>query len=145
MFTIVPRLRMRIREITAIVPNAAQGQYDGTISTFDANYNTVPTLAAVAGNYQGSAAVNGASGPTGLSIVDNAITVSGPGTCKANGMIEPHGTGNVYDIALTFTMAACSVAGKSMLGIAVPAPGNELVLATLDAGRVSGLLFSGSE
>ncbi|MDR3098716.1 MAG: hypothetical protein LBV73_16790 [Paraburkholderia sp.] len=114
--------------------------------TYDTSYDTTPTAAAVTGSYSGTSAV--AAGTDAVTLtVDGSGNVSGQGTaCRFTGSLRPHASGNVYDIALTFSGdSGCAYPNTTASGIALLSSSQKVVHAMLHTPSNAGILFLGTK
>lgn len=113
-------------------------------STYDANFEQAPTLAAIAGTYSGNVAFS-------LGVDSATVTVSSAGAisggsngCAITGTVAPRADGNAYNMALTFGAAPCYFAGQTFNGIAYYNAGaKRLYAAAPNGARTDGVLFVG--
>lgn len=134
---------------------AAMQTLDGTITypgleetaIFNTNYQSfydlVPSLATLAGTYNGTAV-------TGEGYDSAAITISSTGVvtgqsglgCEISGTAAVHASGNVYDISIRLGGGNCPSGTASMSGVAFLADANTMFYVAANSGRTSGLVFS---
>ena len=138
----------------------AKKSFEGTITdssgarttftaVYDATYESVPTVAALAGSYAGkvglstgvkTATITVATGGgiTGVVAIDNAST------CTFSGTATPRTDGNAYDVALLFGDAPCPTPNLRVAGVAYfNAAAKKLHVAAPNAARTDGVLFLG--
>ncbi len=95
----------------------------GNVVTFtaqyDASYEKMPPLAALAGSYYSSVAAGSSQGRAGVAILNTGyVGLVGPGACKAVGTIAPRASGNAYALTLRFDgTVPCSYANQTFTGI----------------------------
>jgi hypothetical protein len=116
-------------------------------ASYDPTYDTQATLAAIAGNYSGTAVVAGGS--------DNAtLTISATGTiagvsqlgCNFSGNITPHSGVNSYAVTVTFAGGTCSNGFSTVTGIGYrDAASNRIYSAALNSARTNGFIFAGGK
>lgn len=115
---------------------AAKQKLDGTLteagqgitftSTYDASYETAPSLSKVAGTYSGSSATGSGNSPVSLTVNSNGTisgssTVGGQAACTYSGTLTPRSTGkNVFNISVKFNGGSCALGTATVSGIAVP-------------------------
>lgn len=135
---------------------AARQRFDGKVTgqagsvrfdtTYDRAYETVPTLAAIAGTYAGEVALSpGLEGASVTIAASGAISGSGGSGCAFSGQVTPRSDGNVYTLQLRFGAAPCQFAGQTLQGVAyLDAPRQRLYAAAPNASRSDGVLFLGT-
>ena len=114
-------------------------------STFNAAYDTVPTLAAISGTYAGQVAFSQGVENANVTISPTG-TLSGTGAsgCTVSGNVVPRTQGNVYNLTLTFGGAPCFFANQTMTGVAYyDSVAKRVYGATPTAARTDGILFVG--
>lgn len=131
--------------------------FDGTITypagagifnlNYDSDYEQTPSLADLAGNYEGWAVTE-----DGLDTA--AVTISAGGSvtglsnlgCSFSGTVTIHGAGNVYDISVTFGGGTCSNGTSTVTGIAyLDTASGDFYSAALNSGRTNGFLYVGTK
>ena len=114
-------------------------------STYNANYESVPSLATLAGTFAGQVASSaGAENATVTISSAGAISGSGASGCGVSGSASPRARGNVFNISLTFGGAPCLFANQTLAGIAYfDSAAKRLYAAAPNAGRTDGVLFLG--
>jgi hypothetical protein len=114
-------------------------------STYNADYDAVPSLTALAGTFSGQVASSaGAENATVTLSAAGAISGSGASGCAVSGSAAPRARGNVFNISLTFAGAPCLFANQTLSGIAYfDAATKRLYAAAPNAGRTDGVLFVG--
>ena len=136
-------------------------KFDGTItytggttttftSTYDTQYETVPSLATLAGSYTGTAVV-----VSTVNIPNTPITISSSGAissssngCTMTGTTSPRSEGNAYNISLTFAANGCAaaVAGQTMTGVAYYASATKsMYIFAPNAARTGGVFYVGTK
>ncbi|MBJ9624320.1 hypothetical protein [Burkholderia multivorans] len=109
---------------------AAKGNISGSISpasgngsgvsfalTYSSVYDQAPNLSAIAGRYYGA----GGSVKAGESVTltinpDGTYVGAGPSGCAFSGNVQPHATGNVYDVTVKFG-SSCTYPGQTTTGV----------------------------
>jgi hypothetical protein len=116
-------------------------------STFNSLYNKTPSLAAVDGTYDGQFdSEAGAEAVTAVISKTGVIAVTGSGGCIASGTINPHSSGNVYDVEITFGALPCTQPNQAVSGAGSYDPASKLLLIGLvNSNRSVGTVFSGSK
>ena len=114
-------------------------------SIYDANYEAVPSLAALAGTFAGQ--VRSSVGNEDATVtISSAGAISGAGAsgCALSGTVSPRARGNAFNTSLTFGGAPCLFANQTLTGIAYfNATAKLLYAAAPNAGRTDGVLFVG--
>jgi hypothetical protein len=88
-------------------------------TNYDADFNTLPTLAAIAGQYTGT--VDFSLGPRAGSVFNvdpNGGITSTINFCSITGQLTPRSDGNVYDLSITFGGGYCVFPNRTLTGIA---------------------------
>jgi hypothetical protein len=114
-------------------------------STFNADYDTAPSFAALSGTYAGQVAfsqgvenANVTISPTGM------LSGMGASGCTVSGTVVPRPRGNVYNLTLTFGGAPCFFANQTMNGVAYyDSAAKRVYGATPTSARTDGILFVG--
>jgi hypothetical protein len=116
-------------------------------TTYDAQFEVTPTLAAVAGTYSGQVAFSqGIENATITVSSSGAITGAGASTCGVSGSVVPRTDGNAYNVTVSFGGAPCYFAGQSFSGIAYyDSDAKQLYAAAPNSARTDGVLFVGSK
>ena len=117
-------------------------------STYDTDYDLVPSLATVAGTYSGQAVtVNSGVESTTVTIASGgAITGTSSGGCSFTGSAMPRAKGNVYDVSVTFGGGVCDNGTSTVTGVAYyVATQSELISTALNSGRTNGFIFVGTK
>lgn len=113
---------------------------------YDADFESPPSLATLAGTYAGNAVVD--AGTEGTTVtVSSTGTVSGEGEsgCQFSGTAIPRTDGNVYDLAVTFGSAPCYYAGQTLRGVAdFDVAEKRLSAAVINGARTAAALFIGT-
>jgi hypothetical protein len=114
-------------------------------STYDANYEAVPSLAALAGTFAGQVASSAGNENATVTISSaGAISGSGASGCAVSGSVSPRTRGNAFNVSLTFGGAPCLFANQTLTGIAYfNATTKQLYAAAPNAGRTDGVLLVG--
>lgn len=134
---------------------AARQSINGTISysggqqvtfsgTYDASYEIVPTIAAIAGTYTGQiASPVGVQNATFTVASDGSVSGTSSG-CSATGTLAPRTDGNAYNAVITFGPAPCVFANQTFAGAAYyNASTKHIYAAAPNSARTSGVLFVG--
>lgn len=123
-----------------------------TVGTFSGNnlignysYSTPATVSSIVGSWNLAAGAE----TYAVSITsDGAVTVNSSGGCRSTGRIEPRPSGkNVFNISVRTANVGCALPATDYLGIAysyrVSSDKTQIVVATVDASRLTGLLLFG--
>ena len=117
------------------------------ITTFDAAYDTPPSLASLAGAYTGQSGnpENGGVDPTTLTVAADGGFSGIANSCSFSGTMTPRVRGNIFDLSVTFTGAIpCLHAGETLTGIAyLDEPNKHLLAAALTSDRTEVVLITG--
>lgn len=114
-------------------------------TTYNAEYEGVPTVDQVVGTYSGPVTNTG-----GVDWV--TVTLTAPGTlagsstggCSVTGFFTPRSHGNIYDVSITFAGVLCANGTSTVTGEAfLDAATHRLVSAALNPTRTNGFLFIG--
>jgi hypothetical protein len=115
-------------------------------SSYNADYEQSPSVAAIAGTYTGVASVAG-SDELSTIVVSSPGVVVGTGLtsgCKFLGTARPRARGNLYDVSVAFSGGAGSSGTSTVAGIGYfDASAKRLYLAALNKSRSNGLIFVG--
>lgn len=117
-----------------------------TISAnYDADYETPPSLAAIAGSYVGTAVTAAGYDATSLTVSGTGdITGSSAGGCSFTGTATPRTTGNAYDVSVVFAGGTCSNGTNTVQGAAYfDSKTQELRSAALNTDNTNGFYFGG--
>jgi hypothetical protein len=117
-------------------------------STYDTDYDLVPSLATIAGNYSGQAvtANSVAEATTVMVASGGAITGTSAGGCSFSGSAMPRASGNVYDITVTFGGGVCDNGTSTVTGVAYYVAANNTLIGTaLNSARTNGFIFVGAK
>jgi hypothetical protein len=103
--------------------NATLARNNGTgfnfNTNFDADFNTVPTLAAVAGVYTGTVAFSLGPRPGSIfTVATNGGITSLINGCSITGQLVPRTDANIYDLSISFGPAPCVFPSQTLTGIA---------------------------
>ena len=141
----------------------AKKSFEGTITdasgasttftaVYDANYDSAPSLAVLAGSYAGTAGLS-----AGVKAAIVTITTGGKLTaivsmddkssaCTFSGTATPRADGNAYDVAFVLGDAPCPTPSLRVSGIAYfNAATKKLYVAAPNASRTDGVLFLGTK
>lgn len=123
------------------------GGTNSLTSTYNADWEDIPSLNTLSGNYTGQ--MGNTTGIDGMVItISNMGVVSGTvdGTCAFSGSAETLSTGNAYSITFTFTGGTCQYNGQTMSGVAYFDAGtNTLISMVTNPSRSDGFLFIGDK
>jgi hypothetical protein len=114
---------------------------------YDPNYDSVPSLALIAGSYSGQGVI---AAPIAFENLTLTISPSGVFSstdaigCSRSGQVAVHARGDVYDA--TFTEGAnCPFTGQTFSGIAAfNTKKNQLVVIVTNSPRTTAFVFAGS-
>ena len=115
-------------------------------SAYDANYETAPSLAGLAGTFTGQVALS-----VGVQAATIAVSSSGAisgvnGGCALSGTASPRSDGNAYNLSITFGAAPCFFANRTFTGIGYfNSVTKRLYAAAPNAARTDGVLFVGTK
>ena len=144
-------------DATLTAPFVARTRFNGTVTypgqvgtgtfttTFDSDYDLVPSLATLAGTYSGQ------SGSTSITVTmtittAGAITGRSSGGCAFTGTAAARAVGNAYDITLSFGPAPCDLVNTTLRGIGLyDASLRQLLAVGLNTDRNQGFLFLGNK
>lgn len=88
-------------------------------TTYDSDYENVPTLAAIAGDYTGVSISSVADDNANIQInASGSFTGVGMSGCAFSGTVTPRVKGNLYNVVVTFGGAPCLSPGLTLRGIA---------------------------
>ncbi|MEN9315999.1 MAG: hypothetical protein RIS35_2392 [Pseudomonadota bacterium] len=138
--TVVPR-----SSFNGTVTYTSGAGVSGFRTSFDTDYDIVPSLTSLAGTYSG---VSGGSAVTVTMTVasDGAIVGSSSGGCRFTGSASPRSRGNAYDFTLTFGAVPCDLVGQTLKGVGLyDASLRQLLAVGLDTGRTTGFIFLGTK
>ena len=115
-------------------------------SSYNADYDQIPSGSAIVGTYTGIASVVGSNELTTIAVSAQGV-VLGTGLtsgCQFLGTALPRAKGNLYDLSVVFSGGVCSNGTSAVTGIAYLDSGaKRLYLAALDKSRSNGLSFVG--
>lgn len=124
-------------------------------SAYNPSYDQTPSISTVSGNYLGdmvvvdnfavstNLGVNLVIGSNGVVTISNASVSA---SCGATGNIVPHGSGNVYDINMTFNGSGCPSNVGAMNGNVFLDPvTSRFYSVSMNSTRASGLIFVGTQ
>ena len=115
-------------------------------SSFQSAYNLTPTLAAVAGTYDGTAEV-GLGGESAQVVItaEGALSGQSASGCSFTGVVTTGTGGNYYNVSVTFRGGVCANGTQTVTGVGYyDATTRDLWSAALNADRSSGFLFGGT-
>ena len=150
-------ISVAVRDATISADYAARQFLNGTITysgtgatTFTSSYNTAydttPTIASLAGVYNGQLGSSGGVQTTNLIIQpDGTFTGSDPnGSCTFSGKATARTRGNVFDQSITFGGVPCFFAGSTFQGIMYfDIPTRRLFTAAPNSLRTDAAIFFG--
>ena len=114
-------------------------------SSYNSDYDQIPSVSAVVGTYTGIASVAGSDELTTI-VVSSPGVVAGTGTggCTFLGTAVPRAKGNLYDLSVVFGGGNCSSGTSAVAGIGYfDASAKRLYIAALNKSRSNGLIFVG--
>jgi hypothetical protein len=115
-------------------------------SSYNADYDQLPSLTGVAGNYLGLVSVASSNEAVTLLISAQGV-VAGTGAttgCQYGGLIGPRKKGNLYDVSLAISGGACATGTNAVTGIGYfDASSKSLYLAAINKSRTLGMGFTG--
>lgn len=115
-------------------------------STYDPSYETVPTLATIAGTYSGTVAFSLGSQAASVTVSTGGEVTGSANGCSLAGLAKPRADANAYDVSITFGPAPCYFAGQTFAGIGYfNATTKRLYAAAPNAARTDGVLFVGTK
>jgi len=125
----------------------ASGEQVTFTSSYDSGYDLTPSLAAVAGNYSGSAATSGGTEAANVSIsAAGAINGSGASGCTFSGSAAPRAHGNVYNVSVTFNGGVCANGTSTVTGVAYFDASTKQIRSTaLNSARTDGFIYIGTK
>jgi hypothetical protein len=140
---------------------ASQSSLNGSVSYANTSYGTTtfnssyskdfessPSLSAVAGSYLGSVSSFAGTEVANVTISNSgAITGSGQTSgCSMTGTLTPRNDANAYNVTLTFGASPCLLANQTITGISYfDASAKRLYAAAPNATRTDGVLFVGTK
>lgn len=87
-------------------------------SSYNAAYDTTPTVASLAGVYQGQAASSGGVQTATVTVTsDGTFTGTEQNGCTFTGKATLRTRGNVFDLSMTFGGVPCFFAGNTLQGV----------------------------
>lgn len=145
-----------VRNATISADYAARQFLNGTIpysgagtTTFTSSYNpaydTTPTVASLAGVYNGQLGSSGGAQTANMLVqADGTFTGNEPNGCTFTGTVTARTRGNIFDQSITFSGTACSFAGSTLLGIMYfDIPTRRLYTAAPNSLRTDAAIFFG--
>jgi hypothetical protein len=115
--------------------------------SYSADYEKVPTLAAVVGTYTGASGSPVGTESATLTIT-SAGTISGRGSsgCTVTGAITPRSKGNIYTTSITFGSSPCRLPNTTLTGASYFDSGTKRLYAVgMTASRSTGFIFAGTK
>ncbi len=114
-------------------------------SSYDSDYDLIPSLTTIAGTYTGSAFTSG--GPDFATVTfTSAGTIGGVGAsgCLFSGSASPRASGNIYDVSITFGGGVCANGTSTVTGVAYfDATTKQLTSVGLNSSRTDGFIYAG--
>lgn len=124
----------------------ASGQSTTFTSAYGIQFETTPTLSAVAGTYTGQAGLASGLQTMVISVSATGAISSSSNGCSTTGTSTARSDANAYDVVLTFGPAPCTFAGQTVLGLAYFDAGTKrLYAATPNTARTAALVFFGTK
>ncbi len=116
-------------------------------SSYDSDYDATPSLAALAGTYNGTAATAAGADSVGATIAKSgALTGHGSGGCTFKGTVAPHSHGNIFDISVTFGGGTCANGTSTVNGVLhYDAASTQINAFALNSDRSDGFIFVGTK
>lgn len=123
----------------------ADGTTGSFATTYDADYDTKPTIAALEGYFDGKVATaEGSSGAYLQITTSGAISGYSYTGCRSTGTITPRTDANVYQVTLQLGAAPCTHPNLTYQGIAYFRRSTGSLLMVLpNAARTDGVLYAG--
>ncbi|MCG5261093.1 hypothetical protein [Cupriavidus gilardii] len=123
----------------------ATGQTVTFTSSYDKDDERTPTLATLAGSYEGNAITLHVLESMAIRIVANgAISGTGASGCKFTGVASPRRRGNLYDITVVYGPSPCATPARRLSGIAYyHAQDRTLFVTGMNGDRSEGVVFRG--
>ena len=138
--------------LNGTIPYSGAGAGTATFtSSYNPAYDTRPTVASLAGVYDGQLGSSGSSGDvqTASMILQPDGTFTGKtdlSGCTFTGKATARTRGNVFDQSITFGGTACSFAGSTLLGIMyLDIPTGRLYTAALTSLRTDAVILFGQK
>lgn len=115
--------------------------------TYNAAYESTPTLTAIAGTYTGRAgSPSGVESGTVTITASGALSGRGSSGCAITGSVEPRAKGNVYNVVTTFGGSPCRLPNATVRGAAYfDATTRRLYSVGLTSARTDGFIYAGSK
>lgn len=146
-----------VSSATVTVNYKAKDSFNGTIAyesgdsttfvtTYDSDFETVPSLATFAGTYTGQVALSVGVQSATVSITSTG-QISGDGEgCQFTGAATPHPDGNAFKLSIAFGPSPCFFASQTLTGVAYyDAVSKRVYVVAPDATRTDGVLFVGEK
>ena len=115
--------------------------------TYAPQYEVVPTLATIAGNYSGRAGSTSGTENATLTVTSTGV-ISGIGSsgCTFSGVATPRPKGNVYNTSFTFGSAPCLLPGGTLTGVAYfDASTMRIYVIAMTSARDAGVIYAGTK
>ena len=139
----------------------AKKSFEGTITyesgikttvaaIYDAAYESVPTLAALAGTYTGQAGLSAGVRTAKVTVtagggITGTVAIDKTSNCTFSGTATPRTHGNAYDITILLDVAPCPTPKLRVAGIAyLDAAAKRLYVAAPNVAPTDGVLFLGT-
>lgn len=116
-------------------------------SSYSADYELIPNLTVISGNYSGNAATSGGIDSATVNISNLGI-ISGIGAsgCVFTGTVEPRTVGNVYNVSVTFGGGVCDNGTDTVTGVAYfNSEYQKLTSAAVNSTRTDGFIYTGTK
>jgi hypothetical protein len=120
-------------------------------AAYDATYESVPTVAALAGTYTGQVGLSTGVKTAKVTVaagggIIGTVPIDNTSTCAFSGTATPRTDGNAYDMALLLGAAPCPTPNLRVAGIAYfDAAIKKLYVAAPNVARTDGVLFLGTK
>jgi hypothetical protein len=126
---------------TVVYPSASTLVFN---SSYSSQFELVPTLAAVAGNYTGQVAFSAGVQSIALNLSTTGVISSTSNGCTLSGSATPRSDGNAYVLSLRFGPAPCFFSNQTLTGLAYyDAAAKRVYAAAPNAARTDGVVFLG--
>jgi len=117
-------------------------------SSYNSDYDQIPSVSAIAGTYTGIASVAGGDEVTTIAVSSQGLVIGTSlvsGGCQFLGTAVPRAKGNLYDLSVVASGGgACSSGTSAVTGIGYfDASAKRLHVAALNKSRSNGLIFVG--
>lgn len=115
-------------------------------TTYDASYETVPTLATLAGTYTGTSVVASGGGGAATIVISPTGALSSPDSCSITGTVTPRSDSNAYNFSMTFPASGCvaAVTSQTLTGLGVfDTATKQLLIFAPNASRTDAVFYVG--